>query len=216
MDKVAAGQRALDWRAVINSPLDFKAVASSVSRLKPVALGGYKNQKELLTALRASSAIPLLCGGPVEIEGELFFDASLFESIPFKTAIEDGCSHVLALLTRPRGSLRENTFFLHRRLVGAYLARLNPGLRRPFLERPLKYAQEIEELERTSTRPGRPPHVLAVQLDRGSETISQMEKRRTRLLAGAARGRRAVFKTMVDACPQLVRAAGGPRIRVRG
>jgi hypothetical protein len=139
------------------------------------------------------------------MNGDLLLDASLFESIPYRTAIKDDCTHVLALLTRPEGALRRRTFFIIRQLIGGYLATLDPALRRAFLDRPVKYAQEIQELEQYSAQSQGPPYVAAVRLPQGAETVGQMEKNKRILLAGAAAGRQAVFRAFTG--ESLVKSA---------
>ena len=42
-----------------------------------------------------------VAGGPVEHRGLRLVDAAVFEPVPFRAAIADGCTHVLALCTRP-------------------------------------------------------------------------------------------------------------------
>lgn len=42
-----------------------------------------------------------MAGGPVEHRGLRLVDAAVFEPVPFRAAIADGCTHVFALCTRP-------------------------------------------------------------------------------------------------------------------
>jgi len=56
-------------------------------------------------ALRASCALPLLFK-PIEINGNLYMDGGIADSVPFEKAFEDGCDKALVLLTRPRGYVR--------------------------------------------------------------------------------------------------------------
>jgi predicted patatin/cPLA2 family phospholipase len=43
-------------------------------------------------ALRASAALPLLAGPPVEFAGRRFYDAGVSESVPYRTALAQGAT----------------------------------------------------------------------------------------------------------------------------
>jgi hypothetical protein len=51
--------------------------------------------------LRRAHARRQVAGAPVEHRGLRLVDAAVFEPVPFRAAIADGCTHVLALCTRP-------------------------------------------------------------------------------------------------------------------
>lgn len=56
-----------------------------------------KTQKTLI----ASCALPLMFQ-PVEIDGHLFLDGGMTDSIPYKKAMEDGCDKIIVILTREK------------------------------------------------------------------------------------------------------------------
>jgi hypothetical protein len=58
------------------------------------------NPAELRLALRASAALPLLAGPPVEFAGRRFYDAGVSESVPYRTALTQGATHLLILRSR--------------------------------------------------------------------------------------------------------------------
>src|SRR5262249_2842748 len=55
----------------------------------------------LLTLLKASSAMPLLYNRLIDVEGRQCFDGGLINPLPIMDAIENGCTDLLVLLTRP-------------------------------------------------------------------------------------------------------------------
>ncbi|GKY96454.1 hypothetical protein MPSEU_000604900 [Mayamaea pseudoterrestris] len=61
----------------------------------------------LFASLESSMAVPGATGPPVPIvvknETLSFFDAFCFEPIPYRSAVEDGATHVLVLASRPEG-----------------------------------------------------------------------------------------------------------------
>ena len=111
------GRPVADVRALIEDlyqttfPLDFAAVLANPVELHPLATDAatgqstdlypfISNPAELRLALRASAALPLLAGPPVEIDGRRFYDAGISESVPYRTALAQGATHLLILRSR--------------------------------------------------------------------------------------------------------------------
>ncbi|KAG7671719.1 hypothetical protein Ndes2526B_g07387 [Nannochloris sp. 'desiccata'] len=101
IDHVMQSVHPLDFDSVIASEIPLKVVASSLDALGPVLLSDFKDKDDLVTALRASATVPEVAGGPVLHRGHRLVDAAVFEAVPFRSAIADGCTHVLVLCTRP-------------------------------------------------------------------------------------------------------------------
>ncbi len=89
------------------------------------ALGG---EAQLLAALRAATAVPLLYNRPTSIDGRRCLDAGLVNSFPVTDALQSGCTDVLVLLTRPRGYRRPAAGRFMRWLFNRICARGNPRL----------------------------------------------------------------------------------------
>jgi predicted acylesterase/phospholipase RssA len=92
----------MDFAAVLASPVEFHPLATDAATgqstdLRPL-IG---NPAELRLALRASAALPLLAGPPVTFAGRRFYDAGVSESIPYRTALTQGATHLLILRSRP-------------------------------------------------------------------------------------------------------------------
>jgi predicted patatin/cPLA2 family phospholipase len=95
----------MDFAAVLASPVEFHPLATDAATgestdLRPLI----STPAELRLALRASAALPLLAGPPVEFAGRRFYDAGVSESIPYRTAITQGATHLLILRSRPHPS----------------------------------------------------------------------------------------------------------------
>jgi predicted acylesterase/phospholipase RssA len=112
------GRPVADVRALIEDlyqttfPMDFAAVLASPVEFHPLATDAVTGQStdlrplistpaELRLALRASAALPLLAGPPVEFAGRRFYDAGVSESVPYRTALAQGATHLLILRSRP-------------------------------------------------------------------------------------------------------------------
>src|SRR6185437_4142183 len=111
------GRPVADIRALIEElyqttfPMDFAAVLASPVEFHPLATDAATGQStdlrplcgtpaDLRLALRASAALPLLAGPPVQLDGRRFYDAGLSEAVPYRTALAQGATHVLVLRSR--------------------------------------------------------------------------------------------------------------------
>ena len=92
----------MDFAAVLASPVEFHPLATDAATGQSTDLYPFiGNQAELRLALRASAALPLLAGPPVEFAGRRFYDAGVSESVPYRTALAQGATHLLILRSRP-------------------------------------------------------------------------------------------------------------------
>jgi predicted patatin/cPLA2 family phospholipase len=92
-------------------PMDFGSVLTSAVEYHPLATDAATGAStdlrpligdpaELRLALRASASLPFLAGPPVRLRGRRFYDAGVTESIPFRTPLAQGATHVLVLRSR--------------------------------------------------------------------------------------------------------------------
>ncbi len=92
-------------------PMDFDSVLASETEYHPLGTDAETGKStdlrpligspvELRLALRASASLPFLAGPPVELRGQRFYDAGVAESIPFRTPLAQGATHVLILRSR--------------------------------------------------------------------------------------------------------------------
>jgi predicted acylesterase/phospholipase RssA len=91
----------MDFESVLASPIEYHPLGTDAETgestdLRPLIAGPV----ELRLALRASASLPFLAGPPVELGGRRFYDAGVAESIPFRTPLAQGATHVLVLRSR--------------------------------------------------------------------------------------------------------------------
>ena len=196
------GRPVADIRALIEElyqttfPMDFAAVLASPVEFHPLATDAATGQStdlrplcgspaELRLALRASAALPLLAGPPVQLDGRRFYDAGLSESVPYRTALAQGATHVLVLRSRReaataatgpdgRGPARaaaadgRGPARSARVIARTALRRETPALRAAFLGRDARLADDDRRLadyqfalshEPDTTPPAAPPDV---------------------------------------------------------
>jgi predicted acylesterase/phospholipase RssA len=126
-------------------PLATRADTGTSTDLRPFV----NDPAELRLALRASAAMPLLAGPPVEFAGRRFYDAGVSESVPYRTALAQGATHILVLrsrrdpLRRPDGRAPSRSVRLITRTT---LRRETPALRATFLARDARLAADDRRL----------------------------------------------------------------------
>ena len=91
----------MDFDSVLASPVEYHPLGTDAATgestdLRPLI----ETPAELRLALRASASLPFLAGPPVELRGRRFYDAGVAESVPFRTPLAQGATHVLVLRSR--------------------------------------------------------------------------------------------------------------------
>jgi predicted acylesterase/phospholipase RssA len=91
----------MDFASILANPIEYHPLGTDAQTgestdLRPFLVGPV----ELRLALRASASLPFLAGPPVELGGRRFYDAGVAESIPFRTPLAQGATHVLLLRSR--------------------------------------------------------------------------------------------------------------------
>ena len=218
------GRPVADIRALIEDlyqttfPMDFAAVLASPVELHPLATDAATGQStdlrpfignpaELRLALRASAALPLLAGPPVEFAGRRFYDAGVSESVPYRTALAQGATHLLILRSRrapapsPDGSPPRSA----RLLARTTLRRETPALRATFLARESRRAADdqlladYEAASAVTSVPATHPAVFSIRPAADSPAVSRLTTDGAVLRAALEAGRAAAHRAL-DAC----------------
>lgn len=95
----------INFEKLLNNEMEYYVVAVDALTSKPVYFNKEDVKKHKGDVFKASSAVPAMCK-PIEIDGKLYFDGGVSDSIPVKRAIADGCDKIVAVLTRPRGYVK--------------------------------------------------------------------------------------------------------------
>jgi len=176
----------LRFDAVLADRARFHPLATDVETGRAVDLGpAIRDCATLKLALRATTALPLLAGPPVLIDGRSYLDAGMAESIPFHAALAAGATHVLVLRSRrPQDSERPSR--VSRAVTGALLRRLGEPVRRGYLERPARLAADDALLEDHEA-------VLGIRPPADSPRVSRLESDSGVVRAGLEAGREAAL-----------------------
>jgi predicted patatin/cPLA2 family phospholipase len=189
----------LDYASVLASPVEFHpmgtdAVTGLSTDLRPLI----HDTADLRLALRASAALPLLAGPPVELDGRRFYDAGVSESVPYRTALAQGATHVLVL--RSRRDAVETTRPTESDLLTARmgLRRETPELQAAFLARNARLAADDARLARYDADPAGPPWLLSIRPAPDSPLVSRLATDGPLLASAFEAGRDAVHQAVAD------------------
>ncbi|KAK9806904.1 hypothetical protein WJX72_006985 [[Myrmecia] bisecta] len=163
LDYVMEEVKPLDWEAVLRSPIPLKVVASSLDTLEPVMLDNFESKEDLRLCLKASANIPEIAGAPLVHRGQRLVDAAVFEAVPFRVAIADGCTHVITLCTRPP--------FKGGRLHKAFSDVITAAVKRAVLSPDYMKAAWQRELDMLAADGLSTDEMLLMSLDEGSEKL---------------------------------------------
>ena len=140
----------MDFASVLANPVEYHPLATDAATGTSTDLRPFvASPAELRLALRASAALPLLAGPPVEFAGRRFYDAGVSESVPYRTALAQGATHVLVLRSRrdpftwPDGRAPARSLRLITRTT---MRRESPALRAALLARDARLAAADRQL----------------------------------------------------------------------
>jgi len=195
--------------------------------------GHFKSRNELSECMRASMLLPGITGDPVRLRGhqadnifttwwpeyptdkrnefefihasEPMVDAQLFEPIPYRAALKDNCTHVIALRTRPDGiTVTKQMGIIEKLIIYRFFQR---KLRIPELlhwmtnmMHKLVYAEDILILNEANKSPDvlpRGAQLLGIALPPGVPEISRLETSRSNIYNGVREGFAAAYDMLV-------------------
>ncbi|WP_326565198.1 patatin-like phospholipase family protein [Amycolatopsis rhabdoformis] len=162
----------MGFREILDNPVEFHPTATDADTGASTDLHEYlRDQAGLQAALRASTAMPLLAGPPVELGGRRFVDAGVSESVPVRTALAHQATHVIAFRTRRLDEGVATAPSRTERLVASrWFTRHAPGALEPWLDRAALRAEEERLLAAH-------PATLQVRPPLGSPRIGRTERR---------------------------------------
>ncbi len=180
-DDVIGRRRPLSAEGLEEGP-ELRAVAVAADSAELRVLGGFADRADLLGALRASCALPLLAGAPPTYRGETLVDGGLLEPIPYRSALREGATHVLVLRSHDaayRGRRQD-------RVAERVLARAQPELATMLQSCSSRYHHDAAELQRLEH--GGAQVVQQVAVPAGSRLVARFTTDAVRVAADVRLG----------------------------
>jgi predicted patatin/cPLA2 family phospholipase len=160
-DNVMDQLKPLDYEAVLASDIPLVVPVTDVDAVETVVLRDFSSREELKAALRTSAWLPIAVPGTATMpDGRRAVDGGALTALPFRLAVNDGCTHVLSLSTRPMRPGSHGLSLLHR-YTYLYLERMQRGLGSGYLEAIRQKHRDQDWLHEMRTAPSPDaPYVL--------------------------------------------------------
>ncbi|HJJ45987.1 MAG TPA: patatin family protein [Methanocorpusculum sp.] len=100
------GKDPLDYDALMKSRTELFLTATDAETGMPHYFAKSEMPRNDYRIVMASCGIPALCK-PVEVNGRMYYDGGVADSIPLKRILDDGCDKVVLLLENPRTFVRQ-------------------------------------------------------------------------------------------------------------
>jgi len=165
-DDVFRSIKPLDTNAIRQSDTNLHIGLTNVAGPTAEFLETGTFSGDILTALKATSALPLLYSKLVTIEGKEYVDGCILSPLPIRRAFEDGCTHLLVVMAGSRYRRKTPDSPVARMLTRLSIAPRHPGYARAFMDRWRVHNEVIDFMNDPSRLPpGTELHVLAPEID---------------------------------------------------
>ena len=98
----AGGRDPVDYEALVDNPCYFECAATDVEDGRPHYFTKEDMAPDDFTVIKATCAIPV-ASKPVEINGRLYYDGGVSDSIPVYRACDMGCDRMVFLMSKQKG-----------------------------------------------------------------------------------------------------------------
>jgi predicted patatin/cPLA2 family phospholipase len=187
----------MDFASVLANPIELHPLATDAATgdstdLRPLI----RDEAALRLALRASACLPLLAGPSVVLGGRRFYDAGLAESLPYRTALSQGATHVLMLRSRravpgfPAEAVRASRSNLL--VARTTMRRETQALRDVFLSRPSRLLEDDQRLTRYQVDTNALPAVYSVMPASDAPVVTRLTREDGVIAAAFEAGREAL------------------------
>ncbi|MFS8100762.1 patatin family protein [Lentzea alba] len=180
----------MGFQDILDNPVEFHPLATDALTGEATDLHTQIHDiPSLQAALRASTAMPLLAGPPVIINGRPYVDAGMSEMVPIRSALAQHATHLVVLRTvrtdeHPMPPSRGERLVLSR-----WFARHAPGVIETWLRRK---DSRLEEENLLATHPA----CLQIRPPLGSAQVGRTERRPDLLRTAVETGTRAATNAL--------------------
>lgn len=202
-NQVIRRDKMLDCEKLLKSSIQFNIIASSIKERKSIILSNFKSSEHLIDSLTASTKIPLLTGSPLRLNDDYLWDGFLYEAIPIKTALTQGCSHLLVLRTKPNVKyLDSKVSFIEKSTICRHIGKkYGKKYVLDYYKSAIQYKYTIRKLNKMNKHYSSAPYIFSISPAEESKEIGQFEKNRKKLIEGASNGILSVidvYKTLLN------------------
>ena len=157
-----------DVETFYENPMEFYCVATDICTGKPVYHKCTENENEDLKWIQASASMPIV-SRPVEIDGGIYLDGGISDSIPLKFMQDQGYDDILVVETQPIDYVKGKQKYMP---LVRWSLRKYPNMIKCMEERYIMYNEEKKYIRQQELegkirviRPEEPLNISAVEKD---------------------------------------------------
>ena len=188
VDGVLKRHKALDVQKVMQSRSILHLVLTDYLTSLPVVVTNRDKNFDLMEAIRATAAMPILYNKVVEVNGRGYIDGGLRDGIPLKRAIEQGCTDIIVVITREPSFRRTAPNFLMRLIETPFLLNY-PAVTKKFVLSEDTYFNSTMDIIMNPSLIGFKGGLTVVYPSNMSKMVSRTTNNRSKLLACALMAR---------------------------
>jgi predicted patatin/cPLA2 family phospholipase len=143
VDDILTRRKPLDVGAVMKSRSTLHILLTDLLTGEVVIVTNQDQTLDLMEALRATSAVPILYNKSVTVNSRQYIDGGIRGAIPLEYAIKSGCTDIVVVLTRDLSFRRHRSSFL-KRLIGRIWLRKYPKIRDLILSEDTEFNRTME------------------------------------------------------------------------
>jgi predicted patatin/cPLA2 family phospholipase len=143
-DQIITKKKRLDVPRIRRNRTPLYIAATDVETARETVFCSHDDAVDLLAALKASAAMPILYHRPVTVNGRRYFDGGVVDSIPIERAINDGCTDLLVVFTVPKDFRATPPGLVERWLAARLLRPLSRELEIAFHHRQDSYNRALD------------------------------------------------------------------------
>ena len=186
-------------------PLDVDKVISSTAVLhiyltdylsgKSVFFTNHTPGINLMEAIRATAALPILYNKPVKVLGNEYIDGGVANSVPLISAIESGCTDIVVVLTRPPSFRRKKISNFMKMIEYPFLMKYPAQTRKAVYNIDKLFNSNMEFIEHPETI-DKNVNLLVVHPNENEQIIGRTTYDRNVVLKGAYYGYRDMINSL--------------------
>jgi predicted patatin/cPLA2 family phospholipase len=193
-DEVLEKRKPLGYQKIIDAPQPLHVMVTDVDHLRAVVVADFREVNDLRSALRASAWLPLATKGTTQFRDYAAIDGGIIRFHPYRAALDDNCTHILSLSTRPIGPPRSKVSLMNRYTM-TRLEKMRAGLGDRYISGVTEYlTKDRPFLAKSRKDLASQPSVLDIAPNPGTAEVKRNEQDRRLILDGAAAAFESIYE----------------------
>src|SRR3989338_2302324 len=147
LDSVFRNVKPLDQKHIRSSRSKFYVTVTDAKTGKGELLDMKDRKIDIIDAICASSALPIIYNRTITIKGRQYCDGAIGNGIPIDFVLKKGCTDILIILNNALGRKSNSPPLFEKIFARLYMKKFSPGLRTATLARNRLYNQSLEKIQ---------------------------------------------------------------------